>query len=1428
MSVNISSRVFVDSSDNQNVDNPLLKSIQVNGNKQPTINDEYLIKLDVGSKIFIDVDGRFNSKLSVFDANGNKVATNSSSSRAEVDETVNPYKYDPYVVFDVEHHGMYLIVLENGSGEYTLNLSKDTSISVLEDSSDNLINVLGNGIDDANNTLSIASIGNAKHGSVTIINNQIAYTPEANFYGKDEFSFIYANYLLEQSEVNYQLQVVNVVDISFEDFKLDVNNNPINDSVFPTIKIAATKLIGSNDYYSFSLLQGENIFIDVDGRFNSKLTLSNAKDEVVKSNGSSSRQESDEIEGIYKYDPYIEYSALESGEYTIKLENGSGNYQLYVSKDSRNAVVEVVKENTPINSVSSNLLEFSHSTLTASYASIALNGEDYTNHSIDAVSRIRVGLNFDSIKTLIDSAELVTSIKFDVILSSKVADVALFATQDNSQWLMEVDFLGDFNASISNNITGSVNIQHLPGLVSLSNSSIDLLDIYLNPNTGVNDYEVIFSNMIIGTSHGDIEPPDQAYLVGVDLSTISNNDRYLVNEDSLSGVDISNLIDNDLQFLNNNYGFKDVSFVTDFTLGSVDQNGLYVPSKNAAGTDTATYQIVDAKGGKSNISTITIAINPINDKPIANDNVFSNMLLEDGKGIDVSNIVNNDVDVEDGLLLYENVAYISKFENGSVDAKGFYKPNANYYGTDKASYTVADSNGLVSEVANISIEIKSVNDDIQGDVVVSGTVEIGKELSMSHNLSDVDGLEVLHYQWLRGDSHIAGATAEKYTISRDDIDYQLAVKVTGIDKSGTTESVSSVSTSVVLDNNSAPIAIDDTFVLIEDNSIALDLLSNDDSDDAVSIDSYTSPKNGSIKETIFGDLIYTPNLNFVGDDSFTYLIKDIHGAQSKEASVALIVNADNIVFKPLKVGDATTISASEALILLGKDALEGLSGNDRVIKFDFILDATKIEQFNINAQSILGVQFGIDNASNKVGWLLGSQINHDFELSVINTFDANFALGDTSPVVDNNALNNTGRWQINATQSIATVFIKADANSDSVNIKIKDIMLDVVTNSGVIISIAPNSYDVSFAVESIVLIKKELVLADVTIKADLADDSFVVNEDEASLLDVLVNDRALKINIDTFTNPSHGGLEINPEGIFIYTPEGDYFGADSFTYQTSQSSKIVVVDILVQSANDTPTALNIEAQSVDENAQFSIDLSSFFSDNDSADTTSYQVMLNNNTSLPSWLTLDANTQILSGVPKNQDVDDLEIKVNATDSQNATIESVFKLTVNEKADAVVCSYDGTLLDSLTMQFYSNGNNSNTNIDINKGDVNIKENVVFDAIKIEQNQYTENAINISDAIDVLRHIVGLDVLKSSSFGYYAADVNNDGNVNISDAISILRHVVGLDEIDEFDLIDSQGNRVTSLATETSLVLPEYQLIANGDVDFSGEFITATDLI
>ena len=112
------------------------------------------------------------------------------------------------------------------------------------------------------------------------------------------------------------------------------------------------------------------------------------------------------------------------------------------------------------------------------------------------------------------------------------------------------------------------------------------------------------------------------------------------------------------------------------------------------------------------------------------------------------------------------------------------------------------------------------------------------------------------------------------------------------------------------------------------------------------------------------------------------------------------------------------------------------------------------------------------------------------------------------------------------------------------------------------------------------------------------------------------------------------------------------------------------------------------------------------------------------------------------------------------------------------------------------------------------------VAFDAVKINDSVYDQN-ITISDAIDVLRHIVELESLTSGSSAYHAADINNDGNINISDAIGILRHIVELDTIDTFDLIDNAGARVTQLEAETSGETPIWTLVANGDVDMNGSY-------
>lgn len=36
--------------------------------------------------------------------------------------------------------------------------------------------------------------------------------------------------------------------------------------------------------------------------------------------------------------------------------------------------------------------------------------------------------------------------------------------------------------------------------------------------------------------------------------------------------------------------------------------------------------------------------------------------------------------------------------------------------------------------------------------------------------------------------------------------------------------------------------------------------------------------------------------------------------------------------------------------------------------------------------------------------------------------------------------------------------------------------------------------------------------------------------------------------------PAHGTLTLNADGSFVFTPQADFFGEDSFTYQASDSA----------------------------------------------------------------------------------------------------------------------------------------------------------------------------------------------------------------------------------------------------------------------------------
>jgi len=109
---------------------------------------------------------------------------------------------------------------------------------------------------------------------------------------------------------------------------------------------------------------------------------------------------------------------------------------------------------------------------------------------------------------------------------------------------------------------------------------------------------------------------------------------------------------------------------------------------------------------------------------------------------------------------------------------------------------------------------------------------------------------------------------------------------------------------------------------------------------------------------------------------------------------------------------------------------------------------------------------------------------------------------------------------------------------------------------------------------------------------------------------------------------------------FTYAPEQDYFGTDSFVYAIG-SGLAASVFIEISNVNDAPTIFNDIARVTEQGKRYNEQLQA--SDPD-GDVLQYQA-----TNLPSWLTLNSTSGILSGTPEQSDVGLFEnIRFSVTD------------------------------------------------------------------------------------------------------------------------------------------------------------------------------------
>ncbi len=197
----------------------------------------------------------------------------------------------------------------------------------------------------------------------------------------------------------------------------------------------------------------------------------------------------------------------------------------------------------------------------------------------------------------------------------------------------------------------------------------------------------------------------------VNDAPIAVDDWAKTKEDTTKRIDVSkNDTDPDG---NNDIDRSSITIVTQPAHGKVisRQNGTveYTPNENYYGKDKFTYRISDFSGVSSNIATVGIVIEPVNDPPFADDD---SAVTDEDQAVTIR-VTDGDRD-EDGRIDRNSVSIVDPPSHGravvSTRGRVTYTPAPDYHGTDQFTYTVRDDEGAVSNKARVTITVRSVND----------------------------------------------------------------------------------------------------------------------------------------------------------------------------------------------------------------------------------------------------------------------------------------------------------------------------------------------------------------------------------------------------------------------------------------------------------------------------------------------------------------------------------------------------------------------------------------------------------------------------------------------------------------------------------------------------------------------------------------------
>jgi Big-like domain-containing protein len=136
----------------------------------------------------------------------------------------------------------------------------------------------------------------------------------------------------------------------------------------------------------------------------------------------------------------------------------------------------------------------------------------------------------------------------------------------------------------------------------------------------------------------------------------------------------------------------------------------YTPNAGFSGTDSFQYVLVDSSGAASNVASVTVTVNFVAAPPTANGDDFAMLQNKSTLVGKVVNVLTNDLAAAGTTIDPASVKVVTRPLHGNAVANAdgtiTYTPVLNYTGADSFTYSVANTQGGVSNAATVNVVVE--------------------------------------------------------------------------------------------------------------------------------------------------------------------------------------------------------------------------------------------------------------------------------------------------------------------------------------------------------------------------------------------------------------------------------------------------------------------------------------------------------------------------------------------------------------------------------------------------------------------------------------------------------------------------------------------------------------------------------------------------